>query len=69
MRYRLVPTRGISDPSVFVEAESDEQLVVAAQNRSQALGKPILVVRHPEGNQLPRPLFTVGGDPKKARRR
>lgn len=69
MRYRLIPTQGVSDPSIFVETDSEQALVEAAETRSAELGKPVLVVRYPESGVGIQALFTAGQDPNEKKRR
>jgi hypothetical protein len=63
VRYRLIPTRGIADEARFIQAEDAHAARGAAVRLSAELGKPVLIVSHPEGSECVTPLFTVGEDP------
>lgn len=69
MRYRLIPTKGTADKGRFVEADDAHAARQAGERFSTELGKPVLVVSHPEDSGCITQLFTVGEDPNEKKGR
>lgn len=70
-RYRMVPTRGISDASSWVYASGDDsrELLDFAEAFSAELEKPVLVVRHPDDGRGIKQLYMVGQKPNEKKGR
>lgn len=69
MRYRLIPTKGMDSEGRFVFADDYHGARCEGERFSVELGKPVLIVSHPEGSGCITALATVGADPNEKKGR